>query len=156
MWLLTPKPGTGGVFRTSCRNAWMCRSFQRNESAFNSGKLHWIRKAFSSFQAENEQLLAYLQLYPSVCQCMGKRRWLEEKLTPTQGEAKQFVFITKTHRKKKNAKHKTAQSQRWNSHSVEDCWRVSVCFYPSALRSAWIYVNTINRAVPKHLMPDNL
>lgn len=77
-WLLTPKPGTGGALRISCRNAWMCRSFQRNESAFNSGILHCIRKQAFSIQAENEQLLAYLQLYPWECQCMGKRKMTAE------------------------------------------------------------------------------
>lgn len=86
---------------------------------------------------------------------MGKRKWLEKKLTLTQGEAKLFVFITKTHRKEmQNMKQPKANGEIHIQ--SEDFPRVNVCFYPSALRSAWIYVNTINRAVPKYSMPDNL
>lgn len=133
----------------------MCGSFQRNESAFHSGILNYSRKQAFSIQAENEQLLASLQLHHWVCQRMGKRKWLHKKLAPSQGEAKRFVFITKSHRKEmQNTKEPKANGEIHIQ--PEDFLRVNVCFYPSALRSAWIYVNTISRAVPKYSVPDNL
>lgn len=66
---------------------------------------------------------------------MGTRERLEMKLSTTQGEAKLFVFITKTHRKEmQNTKQPKANGE--NHIQSEDFLRVNVCFYPSALRSA--------------------
>lgn len=151
MWLLTAKPGTGGALKISCRNAWMCRSLQRNESAFNSGIFHYIleNKHFQS-KLKMNNFLPTCSSATECVKCMGKRKWLEKKLTPAQGEAKWFVFITETHRKEmQNTKQPKANGE-------EDFLRVNVCFYPSVLRSARIYVNTTNIAVPKYSMPDNL
>lgn len=66
----------------------------------------------------------------------NKRQRLETELSTSQGEAKLFVFITKTHRKEmQNTKQPKAKGEK-NDIQSEDFPRVNVCFYPSALRSA--------------------
>lgn len=63
----------------------------------------------------------------------GKR--LETKSSTSQGEAKLFVFITKTHRKEtQNMRQPNASGE--NHIRAEDLPRVNVCFHPGALRSA--------------------